>query len=107
MAALSVSDRTRVWRGLMRKWSNERLLCGFSKFELYDSGANTGAIAETDDWIDSHSANTSADTVGFNGSLKVGMRATLAPDMKTDLFIAVAAMRRGVEYIRRLLGEVD
>ncbi len=107
MAALSIADRTRVWRGLMRKWSAERTLCAFGKFELYDPAGNTGAVATTDDWIDSHAGLNSGDTVGYNGSLDVTVRAALTTDMKTDLFLAVAAMRRGVDYIRRLLGEVD
>ena len=107
MAAISTTDRARVWRGLMRKWSAERAICPFDKFSLYNPTANTGAVADTDARIDSHSGNTSVDTVGYNGSLSVAMRSALTADMKTDLFLSVAAMRRGVDYIRRLLGEVD
>jgi len=106
MAALSVVDRARVWRGLMRKWSGERLTCPFNKFALYDPTANIGAVVDTDNWIDTHSGLT-GNTTGFNGALTVAMRAALTGDMKTDLLLSVAAMRRGVDYIRRLLGEVD
>jgi hypothetical protein len=107
MATLSIADRTRIWRGLMRKWSSERALCPFPKFDLYNPTANTGSVATTDDWIDAHGSNVSPDTIGYNGSLIVAMRSALSADMKTDLFLAVAAMRRGGDYIRRLLGEVD
>ena len=106
MAALSVSDRQRVYRGLMRLWSRDGVTCDFSKAQLYDPVGNTGVVAETDDWIDGHSGLT-GDTIGYNGALNVTMRAALTIDMKTDLFLAVAAMRRGLDYVRRVLGEVD
>jgi hypothetical protein len=109
MAALSIADRTRIWRGLMRRWSHpdSRQTCAFTKFDLYNPTANTGAIADTDNWIDTHGGNTAPDTVGFNGALTVAMRAALTLAMKTEMFVAVAAMRVSPEFARRLLGEVD
>lgn len=109
MAALSTADRTRVWRGLMRRWSHpdSRQNTSFSKFDLYDPSANTGAIADTDNWIDTHGGNTSADSIGFNGALAINMRSGLTLAMKTEMFCAVAAMRVGPAFARQLLGEVD
>lgn len=107
MAVLSVADRTRIWRGLMRRWSNDGQACAFVKNDLYNPGNNTGAIAAIDDWVEGHQGNTAADTVGNNGALSVPMRAALAAEQKTDLLIAVAAMRRGLAYLKSVFGEVD
>ena len=109
MAALSIADRTRVWRGLMRRWSHPDSVqtAPFTKFDLYNPTTNTGAIANTDDWIDAHGGNTTADNIGFNGALAVNMRTGLTLAMKTEIFVAVAAMRVSTEFARRLLGEVD
>ncbi|HXF44871.1 MAG TPA: hypothetical protein VNK91_02015 [Burkholderiaceae bacterium] len=107
MAALSIADRTRVWRALMRRWSNERTACAFLRAQLYDPAANTGAVAETDAWVDTHSGLTTPDTIGYNGALNVTMRAALSINQKTDLFLAVAAMRRGPDYVRSVFGEID
>jgi hypothetical protein len=106
MAALSVADRTRIWRALMRRWSTDKVTCNFLKTELYNSTTNTGAIADVDDWIDTHSGLT-GNTTGFNGAFSVVMRAALSADQKTDIFLAVAAMRRGLDYIRSVFGETD
>lgn len=88
MADLSVADRTRIWRGLMRRWSNDRVPCGFTKTALYNPANNTGAIASVDTWVDTHQGNTTPDSVGMNGALAV-------------------AMRRGIEYLKSVFGEVD
>lgn len=107
MAELSVQDRTRVWRGLMRRWSTDRVPCGFTKLDLYNPQANTGAIASVDAWVDTHQGNTTPDNVGMNGALSVPMRSALSAEQKTDILIAVVAMRRGIEYLRSVFGEVD
>lgn len=107
MAELAIADRTRIWRGLMRRWSNDRVACGFTKFDLYNPTANTGAVADVDAWVDTHSANTSANNTGMNGALAVAMRTALSAEQKTDILIAVAAMRRGIDYLRSVFGEVD
>lgn len=77
MAALSVQDRARIWRGLMRRWSRDGTVCAFQKYDLYNPTANTGAVANVDDWVDTHSGNTTPDTVGLNGALAVAMPAPL------------------------------
>lgn len=107
MAALSVADRTRVWRGLMRRWSKDGEPCPFLKGALYNPVANTGAVADIDDWIDARTGLTAPNTTGFNGALAAGMRTGLTANMKTDLLIAVSAMRRGIDYLRSVFGEVD
>lgn len=110
MAALSVADRTRILRGLMRYWSapDTRQSAPFSKFDLYNPVANTGAVADTDNWQDTHGGNTSADSVGFNGALAANMRTGLTLQMKGELFVAIALARTGnIELLRRVFGEVD
>ena len=107
MALLAVADRTRVWRGLMRRWSNDRTSCAFNKNDLYNPATDTGAIADTDGWIDTHGGNTTADNIGFNGALTVAMRAAMTINQKTDMFLATAAMRRGLEYLRSVFGDID
>jgi len=95
VAELTTEDRQRVWRGLMRYWSNLRETLGaFSKSELYD------AVVATDQWIESAQAS-------YNSALPepFGTEATLA--QKTLLFCVVVAMRVSPAFARRLLGEVD
>lgn len=100
MAALSVSDRSKIWRGLMRYWSN--LPSGdtdkgvsASKFELYNPTNDTGCIADIDNWIDTHSGNTSSDTVGANGAINSSYRSKFTVGQKGLIVMAVAAMRTG------------
>lgn len=107
MANLSVTDRSRIWRGLMRRWSKDSQTCSFIKTQLYDPTTNTGAISDVDTWIDTHQGNTTTDNIGMNGSISVSMRNALTAEQKTDILIAVAAMRRGLEYIKSIFGEVD
>lgn len=107
MAAMSVADRSRVWRGLMRRWSRDRTTTAFLKGALYNPTNNTGAVAGVDDWVDTHGGTTTPDTVGMNGSLTAAMRTAMTAEQKTDLLIAVAAMRRGIGYLKSVFGEVD
>jgi hypothetical protein len=65
---------------------------GISKLDLYDPGANTGAVAETDDWIDTHAGNT-GDTTGFNGALSEPVKSNATAQMKSELFLVVASVR--------------
>lgn len=107
MATLSVADRTRVWRGLMRRWSDTRTSCGATKYNLYNPSLDTGAIADIDDWVENHQGTTSADTIGMNGALSAPMRTILIAEQKTDILIGVVSMRRGIEYLKSIFGEVD
>lgn len=100
MTALSVSDRKKIWVGLMRYWS--KLPSGdadksvsASKFELYNPGTDTGCIADMDNWLDTHSGNTSADTVGANGAINASYRSKFTVGQKGLIVMAVAAMRTG------------
>jgi hypothetical protein len=91
----------------MRRWSRDSVACPFLKGALYNPGADTGAVASVDTWVDTHSGTTSADTVGINGALTAAMRTALTAEQKSDLIIAVVAMRRGVDYLKSVFGEVD
>lgn len=107
MAAMSVADRTRVWRGLMRRWSADAVACAFLKQALYNPADNTGAVADVDNWVDTHGGTTTPDSVGLNGALAVAMRSAMSANQKSDLLIAVVAMRRGIDYLKSVFGEVD
>ncbi len=105
MAALSVSDRTKIYRGVMRYWSAKREACAFTKPDLYSPSGNTGIIADLDNWIDTHSGTTSADTVGANGALTVPMRAALTTEQKGFLVAVIALLRTGnVELLKAVVG---
>lgn len=95
MPALSEADRLRVWRGLMRYASDNGLVIdGMLKSDL------RAAVDATDDWIDANAA-------AFNSSLPAAAQTNLTAAQKTIMFCAIAAMRVGPEWARRLLGEVD
>lgn len=107
MAELSTNARAQVWRGIMRYISSQRLPCEVTKFQLYNPANNTGAIADVDAWIDSRVGLTAPDTVGFNGAINASYRAGISADIKALIFIAVAAARRGPEFVRSIFGEID
>lgn len=109
MAALSTQDRTRIWRGVMRYWSRERETTGaFTKFDLYNPSANTGAIADLDNWLDTHGGNTTPDNVGANGALSSTMRAELTTLQKGLLVAVIALARTGnIDLLRRVVGETE
>lgn len=108
MATLSVAARQQVWRALMRWWSEEREQTpNFTKTDLYDSGADTGAIAEIDDWLDARLGNTAPDTVGLNGALSDPFKTNATNDQKSDALVFVQARRRSVDILKKLFREVD
>lgn len=113
MAALSVENRTRIWRGLMRYWSTLPVgdadkSAAFSKFELYDANANTGLIADLDNWLDTHAGTTAPDTVGANGAINSSYRTKFTTGQKGLTVAVIALLRTGnVEFLRRIVGEVD
>ena len=91
----------------MRRWSNDRTPCAFDKQELYNPQTDIGMIADIDGWIDGRQGLTASDTVGFNGCFNASYRNKPSADQKTDMFLAVAAMRRGINYIQRIFGETE
>jgi len=95
MAQLSTEDRRRIWRGLMRYWSN--------LWEVISSDPELlVTVNETDAWIDDNQA-------GYNSALTYA--GSFTTTQKTLIFCAVALMRvdPGVAaLLRRALGvEVD
>lgn len=89
----------------MRKWSREGTTITLTKFDLYNPTANTGAVANVDDWLDSH-AGLTGDTTGFNGCFAANVRAALTTSQKALFLCVVAACRVDVATVRKLL-EVD
>lgn len=94
MAELNEQDRQRIWRGIMRYWSQLLEGTDFSKTEL------RAAVDATDSWIDGNQAS-------FNMSLPQPFRNNATPAQKTLLFNIVAAMRVSPAFARKLIGEVD
>ena len=93
MAALSAAARHKIARGLRRWWSKRFVqTSGLTKDDLYDPDTNTGAVAECDDWIDGHRGNT-GNTAGYNRALSQLFRGEAAAQMKSELFLVVAAGR--------------
>lgn len=77
MAELPEQDRNRIWRGFMRRNTEN---CGFTKEQL------RAAVDACDTWIDANAAS-------FNSSLPAAFRTTASLTQKTLLFCYVA-MRR-------------
>jgi hypothetical protein len=95
MAELSTEDRQRIWRGLMRYWSNLREVIGvLSKNDVQ------AAVNATDTWIDDNQA-------AYNLALPQAARDNLTQLQKTLLFCAVALARVGIPVLRKMFGEVD
>jgi hypothetical protein len=93
MTALSVAARRKIAQGLIRWWS-QRLVetPNLTKADIYDPGGDTGAVADADDWVDTHSGNI-CNTIGYNGALSQPFRDEATSDMKGELLLVVAAVR--------------
>jgi hypothetical protein len=91
MAALPENDRLRVWRGVMRFWSNERETLSVTKAEL------RAAVDAADDWAD-------ANATSFNTALPAAFRNTATPGQKALLLAVVVIARYSPAFIRRALG---
>lgn len=94
MADLSDADRQRIWRGLMRWWSNLRQAMALNKSDL------KAAVDATDTWIDDNQT-------AYNNALPEAARTNLDQAQKTLLFCAVALARVDIPMLRRVFGEVD
>ena len=94
MAELSTEDRLRIWRGLMRYWSNTREAVALTKVELQ------AAVVATDEWIDENAAS-------YVSSLPAAAQSGLTTAQKTLLFCVVALARVSIAFLRRVIGEVD
>ena len=92
--SLTTNDRARVWRGLMRLWSQERASVALAKADLL------AAVGATDDWIEANQAS-------YNNALPDAAKNGLTSLQKTLLFCAVALARAGIPLLRRVFGEVD
>lgn len=112
MAALSTTDRTRVWRGLMRHWSmlpagDPDKPVSASKFELYDPNANTGMLADMDNWADSASG-AAAPSTGLNSAINASYRNKFTIGQKGLAFAAIMLARTGnMDLVRSILGVID
>jgi len=111
MAALSVATRTRLWIGLMRWWSDhahaiEQPFAGMAKRDIYNPDTNTGFIAQADDWVDTHSANT-CNTTGFNGALSEPCKSGLTAATKGFVLSMIVLARYDPELCKSILGNID
>ena len=94
MATLPGLDRYRIYRGLMRYWSNVWEPIGVNKADL------KAAVDATDEWIEDNQ-------VSYNSALPNPFKTQATQAQKTLLFCAVALMRVSGAFLRRVLGEVD
>ena len=93
--ALTPDERNKVWKGIMRWWSQRREATGgISKSDLF------AAIEATDDWIDANQAS-------FNQALPEAFRTGATQAMKTMLFCIIAIARVSIPFLREVFGEVD
>jgi hypothetical protein len=94
MAELTTAMRQKIWRGLMRWWSNLWELTDLSKSDLQ------AAINATDTWIENNQG-------GFNSALPSAAQSGLTTAQKTLMFCAVALARVDETLLRLVFGEVD
>jgi hypothetical protein len=95
MAELDNTQRTQIWRGLMRYWSSKREIVNqITKADL------KAAVDATDTWIDSNTTN-------FNNTLPEVFRTNATQAQKSLLIAAVVLMRYDIEFIKNVFGEVD
>lgn len=110
MATLSVAARTKIFKGIMRWWSDRGVtVSGIVKNDLYNLGANTGAVAEADNWLNSAEGNE-APVTGYNNALNTTFKDNASAAMKGDLLLLISAIRQDStgEYARRIVQtEID
>lgn len=92
--ALTVEDRARVHRGLMRWWSGQREAVAVNKEAIL------AAVNATDDWIEANQAS-------YNQALPQPFRDQATLVQKTLLFCAVALARVSIAFLRGIFGEVN
>ncbi len=93
MATLPDTDRQRIWRGLMRAAD----FGGIPNVLKTDLKA---AVDAADGWVDSNAAS-------YNSALPTAFRTNATAGQKALLLVLVVAMRFGVDWLRRIAGEVD
>lgn len=105
MALLTTQERTEIFIALSR-WAsdNREQLPNIIKNDLYNASTNTGAIAETDIWIDGNSGNSITVNEGYNATLNIIVRSNFSAFLKTVLFVAVAARRVNLKTLETVLG---
>ena len=98
MAVLSDTDRQRVWRALMRYWSQVfEAVSSLTKADLQ------AAVNATDGWINDNQG-------AYNNALPAAAKNNLTASQKTLLFCAVGLMRVNPDvgtFLKRIFGEVD
>jgi len=108
MAALPVETRTLLWQKLMQWWSRhehavEQPFAGITKADVYNPIANTGLIAQVDDWMDSHQGNT-CDTTGANGAIQEPCKSGLTTSTKGFVLACIVLARYNPEMAKQILG---
>ncbi len=80
MAVLDANDRARIWRGLMRYWSNLRETVHLSSPDIL------AAVVAGDVWLEDNAAS-------FNNALPVAARTGLTTGQKALLLCGLVLMR--------------
>lgn len=94
MATLPQVDLQRIWRGLMRYWSNLRETVNVTKEELQS------AVNAADTWVDNNAAS-------YNSALPLPFRTAASTQQKSLLLVAVVLMRFNLDLLKRVFGEVE
>ena len=94
MATLSEANLRKIWRGLMRYWSNQRELTAFEKAGLYD------AIVAIDTFLNDNAT-------AINNAFPAAFRTSATASQKSVILAAVALARYNPDLLRQLIGEVD
>ena len=108
MAALPIATRTLLWQALMQWWSHhdhatEQPFANMRKGDIYNPTANTGLIAQLDDWMEAHQGNT-GDTVGVNGAIQEPCKSNLTTATKGFVLAVIVLARYNPELARQVLG---
>lgn len=104
MAALSNAARKKISNGLQRWWSVRNIsYANILSDDIYNNGANTGAVADADDWLDSAEGNPAPST-GYNAALTAPFSTNASAVMKGDVLLLVSAVRQDGtgDYARRI-----
>ena len=94
MAVLTDEIHLKIWRGLMRYWSNSRTPVPIVKADL------RAAINAADNWADDNAAE-------YNNALPPPAKTVLSAEQKAAILATVILARFNPALLRDILGEVD
>lgn len=95
MAVLPTIDLARIYKGLMRYWSQLREpITTIGKVNIYD------AVVAADAWVDGNAAS-------YNSALPAPFRNNATLEQKSLLLAAIILMRFNIQLLKKVFGEVE